>query len=96
MSESAKFDHRVAIFEKAGLFGSVGIWSNGFKHYVGSYDPRCSPAVHEREFVNKGYAEKAFNEHVALTVDRGWSVAWTGAAHLAHTLQCRYYIGSLN
>lgn len=90
---TATIDHRVTIFEKAGIYGSVGIWTNGNFHYVGSYDPRTSPSVFERMFPNKDLAEIAFNDHVRITVANGWRLVWSGPHRLA--TQHRF-LGSLN
>lgn len=91
---TTKLDHRVAIFLKDGRYGVVGIWTNGFRHFVGSFDPRTSPSIYEREFVSKEIAEKSFEDHIRLTVERGWRRVWIGPAYMRN--QARLHAAALN
>lgn len=74
----AKVDRRVAILVKENLFGIVGIWANGTHNEVASYDPRCNPSVFQKHFNTRQDADFAFNDHVAISRDRGWNVVYNG------------------
>lgn len=45
---------------------------------VGSMDPRCMPSTHLRGFATPADAEKNFYEALAVSRERGWTIAHTG------------------
>jgi len=53
----------------------IGVKSgDSLVHCVGSGDPRCVPFNHLRGFETPTEARTAFNEAIALSRDRGWSI----------------------
>lgn len=75
--------HTVAIFEKDGMFAAIGLYSANVGdglHAVCSYDPRCTPtkSIYRNAFENRQLATNSFNENVAVTRDRGWTVVFNG------------------
>lgn len=74
--------HSVVILVKGQLFATMGLWSNGSRHFVGTCDPRCNPSIHEREFTHLADAEQSFKDNVQISVDRGWTVAYRGPARV--------------
>lgn len=45
---------------------------------VTSQDPRCRPSAHFQSFDTPAMATAAFNESLAVSRDRGWTVAHLG------------------
>lgn len=72
---------RVAILFKNGIYGSLGVYSlEGHLHAVCNYDPRQTP---DRQFYRasletRSQAFERFDESVAASHGRGWTVIYNG------------------
>lgn len=78
-------NHRttVAIMMKGSVTAAIAIdvntpSSDGVLHAVGMIDPRCKPSTHLRGFATPADAEKNFYEALAVSRERGWTIAHTG------------------
>lgn len=73
--------HRVAILEKGGVFAAIGLYSYADQlHAVCNFDPRADAAqrFHRASFETRTEAIATFNESVAVTRDRKWTVVYNG------------------
>lgn len=70
---------QVAIVEKDGIFACLSLGITATHNVVGNYDPRSkdNPNFY-RSFETVAHAESAFNENLATTRDRGWTVIYNG------------------
>lgn len=86
MPEISKIYRRVALFEKDGIAAAIGLYSCiDHVHAVCNFDPRAVPdkQFYRRAFETRELALAEFNECVALTRDRGWTVIFNGVPNNA-------------
>lgn len=88
MSETAiTRTSRVAILVKGSLYGvialDIGLVSpDGHCYVVGSNDPRANPSTYHKSFETAADAQQHFDEALATSRDRGWTVAHVGPRHI--------------
>lgn len=77
--------HRVAILLEASVVAAIGVDFNCPTNapnitlsLVGNYDPRCQHPRFSQSFSSPADAEKHFIEGLAVSRDRGWTVAYLG------------------
>lgn len=78
-STASKTLRRVAILEKAGTTAAISIYScPGHLHAVANFDPRHedSSQIYRRSFETRTEAVAAFDEYIAVSRDRGWTVTY--------------------
>ena len=68
----------VVIVEKDGMFGLLSLDRKPETTTLTNFDPR-SRSAYFRSYGDPAEAGKDFNEALATTRDRGWSVVWSGA-----------------
>lgn len=79
MSESiVKTQHQTALFTKDGLFAGFFFVITQQHRAVVKYDPRQNPPYIYFSFETTEGAKTAFKEHVAKTVENGWSLFYQG------------------
>jgi hypothetical protein len=74
---------RIAIMRKGDQFALIVLDTNlpvnqATVNVVTSQDPRCRPSAHYQSFDNPTMAIAAFNESLAVSRDRGWTIAHLG------------------
>ena len=78
---------RTAILEKDGVMATIGVFSaiGHTLNAVTSYDPRCpnGKQLYRNSFETRHAAINAFNDNVATSRDRGWTVIYNGSPHNA-------------
>lgn len=70
---------QTAILEKGGVFAAIGIYScAGHLHAVSNFDPRVAEPsqFHRRSFETRTAALAAYNENIAISRDRHWTVIY--------------------
>lgn len=80
-----KPNNRVAILQKGNLYAAIAVdfdcptnTPNITLSLVGSSDPRCQHPRFIQSFKNAADAENNFNEALATSRDRGWTIAHIG------------------
>jgi hypothetical protein len=69
--------HIRVLLEKDDMFGVMGFYPLGYQYVMSSWDSRMDkPAIHAT--ADPVAAKKAFDEAVALSRDRGWTILYYG------------------
>lgn len=70
-----------AILEKGGITAAIGIYScTDHLHAVANFEPRAAAdnQVYRRSFETRTKAVREFNQALAVSRDRGWTVIYNG------------------
>lgn len=73
---------RTAILEKDGVFAAIGIYCSPLIdiNAVANFDPRAhNNHVHRRSFETRSAAIAAYDENIAISRERGWTIIYNGA-----------------
>ena len=74
-----RFDHRVAILEKDGIYATIALseWTVPGIYILGRSDPRHG-ITHSTQTDGRDAALKAFGNSIRTSIEAGWRVAWSG------------------
>ncbi len=81
MTNKPQIIHVTAILEKGGITAAICIYSCvDHPHAVANFEPRAAAdnQVYRRSFETRPQAVREFNQVIAVSRDRGWTVIYNG------------------